>query len=822
MVANAGHGARVHSRAVARASRPARTVSVMHDCRMAFRRLRARPLTGLACALMLGIGIGSATSTYILLESLVLRPVPFAESDRMARLQPFGFVAPMNLSVLQASGLFSSVEAARQRSCSINTDGSPEDVDAALVTQGLLAMLGARAMRGRVFGPADSAVSGAVVVVSERLWHERFASDEGLIGRQILVDSQPRLVIGILPTAFRFPSLATQLWIPVTFPNAGALAMVSPDVYVRFKDDGPSREQVLALATDLARHSDGGATAQARIGAAPLLFNAGADDYSQRLVWLLFAGGVFVLVALSSNAAGLQLADLERRRREMTLSSILGASRHRLLRQVLVEHGVLMVAGSAIGLTLASLFVHVSAGFWAEALSISTLNPVDMSAASLQATTVAALAMFALACLVPAWLGTRAATGMRPHATVDLRRNRVARHSLLVTQVAVACATLVISGLVGRSLLALAGTERGLSTEGVTVFRVRHRSETPVTWLNRQLGKPDLTVDPAWADLVREVVRGLPEVHGVTLSYGLPPEGGTYRFSERWRADTSGADIVSMTVQEYRVDEHFFDLFRIPIIAGRTFRPDDEGHKAIVGQRFARALWSDADPVGRSFWYLTERFVVIGVARELQYPAPDPSVDHPEFYSRFRPGTNLVLDVSMYCPSHCPPLPDIAQRLAHADPGLELLRTGNGPLNREYERQLRRPRVAALSGGMSAVVASATAGFGLLAMMLHRVRQQLPELAVRVALGASPRKILWLIMQQGLLLSAAGVVLGAALAIVGLKTVTSYLYGVNPMDPVTWVTSLAAIAFIGVGGSWVPARLAARADPSALLRQVLP
>jgi predicted permease len=786
--------------------------SVWQDVRYAGRTLRARPGFTIAAAGMLALGIGITTAMFTVVDSLLLRPVPFRDADQLAHIW-MGTdrggrltVAPAVLRAWRESPAFDAAESAVPGTALVEAGGTVVMRGIATVTPGVFDMLGGvRPVRGRLFDATEGAAGTSDrLLISETLWRTLLGADPDAIGRTVTVDGESLTLVGILPAGFRFPSAETVLWRPTDLASQpGARAQA----YLRFAGEMP-REDALRIATETARAADA-ANENLRPWVFPL---AGiTDGYSNQAVRLLAGGVVLVFLVLCANVCSLLLARLTARRREFSMRAALGASRPRLIRQALVESGVLGAIGIAGGIGIAWALVSVARALLPDALLLQTLNPLNLDERALAVTSAAGLLGTLAAGLLPAWLSTRVNAGdslrVVDRSGTEARGARLLTRGLLVVEIALACTLLVGATLLMRSFVNLSSVDRGLDTSNVTTVRL----SLPAAMF------PDRAARLAAVQTLDEEFRQLPGAQRVVWSMGLPPSGGASSYGD-WVSDLPDASPVNLSVERYSVDPDFFSFYGIPIIRGRTFDPAEPSSHVIVGERLADALWPGVDPVGRSFQFMEERFQVIGLARETHYPSIDTRRDRPEFYEPFHGvGAYPILQVSIRCASGCPDPASIRHRLARAQPRAALLDVS--PLEQAYRTQLERPRAAAALAVAFAVIAVLAAAGGLFSVLSYAVGRRRREFGIRTALGATPAQIRRVVLRDGLVVAVSGLLIGSLFAALLARGLASLQYGVTPGDPLSWTIVLALIALTTIGASWRPARSAARMDPVVLLRE---
>jgi putative ABC transport system permease protein len=789
--------------------------SVWQDLRYACRSLTRRPGMGVAAIAMLALGIGITAAMFTVVDALILRPAPFDEPEQLAKVfmgDKHGggeTVAPAVLRAWRESAAFTGAESASPEIGLIELDATVLARGIARVTPGLFAMLGGvRPIVGRLFDNSEGrAGTDDRVVISEDLWRSLFGADPAIVGRRLAVNGESQVVVGVLPSEFRFPSWNTVIWRPINFDSPAPSAKGERAIaYVRFAPNVP-RPDALRMATDAARAADS-SNAQLRPWVEPL---AGLllDSYSERAVPMLAGGVILVFLVLCANVSSLLLARLTTRQREFSMRSALGASRARLIRQALVESSVLGVLGVVAGIAVGWALVSLSRTFLPEAFLLRTLNPLNIDVRALTVASLAGVLATLGAGLLPALIGTRVNAGeslrVIERGGTETRGARAVTHGLLIGEIALACTLLVGATLLVRSFINLAGTERGLDPKGVL---------TATMSLSRA-AFPDRASRAVVAGSLAEQIRQLPGVRQVAWSYGLPPGGGGIAFGD-WQSDVPGAPAVDLDIGRFNVGPEFFSLYGIPLLRGRTFEPSDTQGTVIVGERFARALWPGLDPVGRGFSWNNEQFHVIGLVREIHHPSLDARLDRPEFYEPFG-GVGSYAMMSIQCGGACPDTALVRQRLitAHGSVRVAEVRA----LEDVYLEQLARPRATAALGFAFAAIAVLAAAGGLFSVLSYAVGRRRREFGIRTALGASPAQIGQLVFRDGMVVAVAGIVVGAAAAWSLARALASLQYGVAITDPVTWAVVLGLLGVTTITASWRPAREAMRADPVMMLRE---
>jgi predicted permease len=786
------------------------------DLKHGYRRLRARPATALTAAAMLALGIGLATSMFTLVDALVLRPAPFREPDRLARLFLFSghsgrlVVSADVLSAWRASPAFAAVEGTTSAMSILDTDTGPLVAASARVTPGIFALLGVRPSRGQAFDRTDGrAGSDDEVLLSEDVWRTAFGADLGLLGHLVTIDGTRARVVGLMPSGFRFPDWNTVIWQPIDYTAPPPTLVGSRAVpFVRLAPGVPLAD-ALKVAADLGRRADATITPATEVRTRALA-GTELDPYYTHAVPLLCGGVVLVFLVLCANVGSLLLARLAARQAEFRMCTALGASRGRLVRQALFEHLLLGFGGAVFGIGLAWLLLSLARGFLPAAFLVRTLHPVELDDRALGVAMAAGLLAALAAGVLPAWLGTRSdrpatlAAGER--SGTENRAARLLTRALLVTEVALASTLLVVATLLVRSFINLASVDPGLKTDGVLT-----------TWLVLPANNfPDRPSRLAVSAALEDAIRHLPGIDRVALTGGLPPGGYSIYIDDEWQADDPGAKAAEIpTVSNYYVGPEFFELYGIPLLGGRTFQPGEDPNDVVIGQRLAALLWPRQNPVGRFFHQGKDEYHVVGLAHEIRLPSVDAYRDAPQFYQPFVGGSSYLF-MNLRCVGRCPDEAVIRRQILATVSGANIVQFG--ALSEVYREELARPRGAVALGSTFAAIAVLAAAGGLFSVLTYAVGRRRREFGIRVALGASPAQIRRLVVGDGAGVAALGVGIGLAASLALARVVASLEYGVSSFDPVTYGVVMGLLATTTLVASWRPATRAMRVDPAELLR----
>jgi predicted permease len=791
--------------------------SLRHDTRSAMRHVVHRPWSFAAAVGMLGLAIGLTSAMFTVVDALVLRTAPFDDADQAARLymrQELGGPSaspPAIFNAWRRSHAFAAVEGARTSDALVQTDAGVVTRSVARITPGLLELAGGvQPVRGRLFGASDGGPgSDDRVLISEDTWHTLYGGDPAIVGRRIRIDREPVVIVGVLPSEFRFPEWDTAIWRASQFDPSQTGRLL---VYVRFSPDVP-RPDALRLATATAIEADPRyARSWADAGPVAGLLD---QDYARALP-LLSGGAVILFLVLCANVSSLLLSGFTARGLEFGTRTALGASRGRLVRQAFLESALCGAGGVIVGVGVGWALVSLARAFLPTAAVWHSLNPLNLDARALAVTSLVGLVATLVAGVLPAIVGTRVDASrtlqLAGRGGTESRRARLTTRALLVGQIAVSCTLLIGAAVLVRSFVNLATADRGLDTRNTLYANVALTDPMFATPESRAAAAREL----------KDAVQALPDVAATAWSYGKPPGGGVTR-QGTWTSDGPDSVSAELVVHQFIVDPDFFALYGIPILRGRQFSSSDPPLGVIVSERLAQVLWPGMDPVGRRLTYEEKegpegraQFEVVGLASEIRYPSLDRANDIPQIYTRQRDGGS-VLFLNVRCRAGCPPPEVLHERLIDAHPRIAVQSVGR--VEGTYLSELALPRVAATLASVFAATALVAASAGLFSLLSHGVARRRREFGIRSALGASSSAIRRLVWRDGLTVSLIGLGLGTVAGLSLSRVIAALLYDVSPTDPLSWAVVTGVLALTIAAASWPPTRAAVRANPVVLLRE---
>ena len=807
------------------------------DFRIGARRLLRRPGLVAVAVLTCAVGIGANTAVFSLVRGVLLRALPYAEPDRLVFVwnrsgdlaEDTWLSAREVVEYPRATSAFESLAAYDAFDATL-VEGEPERVRGAWVTGSLFPTLGVPPLLGRALAVDDDAPGrGAVVVLGHGVWQRHMGGAPDVVGRTVRVSGQPLTVIGVMPPGFQLPldyreDRPTELWAPAGIVPSAELPWGDRSYYVLGRLN-PGVSPAAATA-DLGR-------AHASWQRFPELTDDDLDlqravfrldDLLLRRVrpalWILQGAVALLLLIACANLAHLLLARGDARRREIATQAALGASRLRLARSLLVESGLLALAGALAGLLVA----HATLGAM---LALAPVNVIRMKGVSLDAAVLGFTALVTLATTLAAGLapalqlsavGAAGALAAARGEGAALRAG--ARRLLVAGQSALAVLLVLGAGLVARSYRELRRVDLGFRPQGVVSARV----DLPAAH------HPDAeAVDRFHAELVDRVA-ALPGVRAAGAARVLPLTRtiGDWSITVEGRTAAPGEN---PNGDWQIVVPGYFEAMGIDVVEGRPLARADGPSAplvAVVSATMARRYWPGASPVGRRFHLGTGDqpwIEVVGVARDVHHnavveePRAEMYLPHAQFV-RAKGGGNAVYGMTVVARTAGDPLrlvPAIREQVKALDPGLPLSQVQT--MEEAVTAALAEPRFTTALFGAFAAAALGLAALGLYGVLSYVTARRTREIGVRVALGARPGAVARLVVADGLVMTAAGLAAGMLAALALTRVVASQLYRIGPLDPAAFAAAPLALLATAALASCLPAWRAARASPVRALRQ---
>ncbi len=790
------------------------------------RQLARRPGLALLTILTLALGIGANAAVFSVVHGIVLNPLPYADPDRLAMIwtdnmpqndAEYPLSAPDFQDIQARSESFEEISAVISFGWDavLEAEPGPARVIIQHVSAPFFSMLGVEAIQGRTLGIADEqADSPLAVVVGERFWQSRYGGDPSLVGRQIVIDGEPATVVGVIPREFKFFTDA-DFWAPIIHnPIASnyrrslywlwAVGKLRPGVSVEQAD-----AELDAITEDLERAYPDSNTGK-RANVVPLHEQVTGDVRTMLLVLLGAVG--FVLLIACANVASLLLGRATTRVHELAIRNAMGATRARVIRQLLTENIVLAALGGAAGLVVGyggvALMQLVRPDWLPRIENVAVTSPVLLFTAAI---VVLAGLLFSTAPAVQASRSAIAVSLAGRTGTEAVQRGRTTRDVLVVAEIALALTLLIGAGLLARSFVTLMGTDVGFEatqmlTAAVELPGLRYSEDGERLALYRTL---------------LENAAAMPEAETVALTSNLPLHG-IPTTSLTVESDSQPiAENPELAFQ--RVSADYFRTMHIPLIDGRTFAPEDANDtspSAIVNEAAADAMWGRAGVIGERFrWSESEEgpwFHVVGVVGNVRHGGPDQSPP-PKVYYNFEadvPGSVWLVVRTRAAPESA--VASLTETIRRVDPAIVV--DPIAPMKTWISGALTRPRFNTIVLGGFALLALVLTMISVYGIINYSVAERNHELGVRIALGARRNAILTLVLGRGLMLTLLGVGLGVGGALILTRYMESMLFGIPNTDPATYFLVSMLLLATATAAAWVPARRALGVDPIEVLR----
>ncbi len=802
--------------------------TVRRDVAFALRQCVRNPTFSLVVVVTLALGIGANSAIFSVLRSVVLTPLPYPEPGRLVTVwtpwEGYNFnplSAPDWLDLKEGSSSFEAWGPLVPQSVNLSGDGDPGQLRGIRTSAEVFQALGASAFRGRLFAPEEGGTSVArVAVISHGLWQRRYGSEPGTVGRTILINQEPWTVIGILPEGFRFPDWGGLTDHDIVLPISLDPATQSRGSYylrvVGRLREGWSLQQARAELNGIAARlaSEYPETNGHRVVQIVPLRDIVLGSSPRRL-WILFGITGLVLLLACANVAGLLLARNLGRRFEMAIRASLGAGRGRLTRQMLTEALTLALVGGGIGLLLTWFGSDLLVRFLpasllrGERIRVDGLVVLTTCGATLL-TTLLAGAIPALVCSGLA-VGSTLQKGARGLTPGRMRGTLLG--SMVVVQFALAFILVDGAGLMLQSLRAATAHRELAEPEKVLVAGYLQASEPSENNIQR---------DPFLEELLAGV-RALPGVSQAGATTTLPLSG-TWTSDLLSEGQEYDPDAVVPSTHMNPVSPGFFDAMGIRLLQGRDLAPEDQTEGAlgvVVNETFATQRWPGKSALGKRIWANAPadpwlEAVVVGVVQDVRQRGLETAAG-PGMYLPFFPPSQRNRWLAIRTAGD--PLafvPTLRQEFSRLDPHRPLTRIFTG--NDLYQSAARSRRATTRIFGIFALVALSLAAAGTFGIMNFFVGQKLRDIGIRLALGARPAEVVWLVLRVGLFLS----IVGAGVGLVGFWGVSgalqSLLYGVGAKNPILMAVSLLCLGLAAVAAAGLPALRASRTHPVEVMR----
>jgi predicted permease len=813
--------------------------TLSQDLRFSIRTLRKSPGFALTAVLTLALGIGSVTSVFSVVNSVLLKPFSFPEPDRLVILRetarelnsepyPDNYKHYLNWKANSKTLANAAIFRNDTFSVSSGTD-HPEIVGGLNISPEFFSVLGVQPTLGRSFLPAE-AVDGHdnVVILAWSAWQRYFAGDPGVIGRTLIIGGTPETVVGVLPRGFSFPHM-NEMATAVSQREVNPYEVFQPLVpHPSFMTDSGSYNflvvgRLRAGISPAQAESELGGLQQAFAQAAHISFHAWIvveslkQEVASRIstaLWLLLAAVGAVLLIGCVNLANLQLARAVSRKRDIAVRAALGASRERLMRSTLMDSVVLAAAGGALGIFLS--FIGVRLLVAAAPASLPRLNethvswPILLAAAGLSI--LSALLFGALPALRSMRVDPRSAMQANPSRVANTREGQRTRNLLVAAEVACTVVLLIVTGLLMRSFSRLLTQQRDFDSRHVTLAQVDLYAP--------QYGDTNSGSDKvraAFIDRALENLGRLPAVESVAMTSEMPLAGETW-IDAIYRPDHPVPRNQEPTANMRWVSPSYLATLRIPLIEGRNLQPSDRDHptNALISQQMARATWPGEDPLGKTFTTGdTDKYTVVGVVGDARINDLKKTANMVYLPYWQNPWWRAYFFIRSSEPASAL-TGSIRREIWKIDPqvAIPVLKSLDDQVNDSIATE-RFQTMLLSSFGVAALLLALLGVYGVLAYSVS-MREQ--EFGIRIALGSGKAALMRLVVRQAAIPVVGGVFAGLALALLATRWVASLLYETTAADPAAVLASVAILFAAALLAALLPAGRAASVDPMKALK----
>jgi putative ABC transport system permease protein len=795
---------------------------IWQDLRYAIRIMRKDAAVTVAAIAILALGIGSTTLVFSLANGLLLRPLPYAQPERLVAVEEYspkdpnekGLVSfPNAMDISARTRLLQDLGAYGGGLAIVRGNGMAEPVPGVQLTSAVFRALGVAPLLGRIFTTADDAVNGPkVAIIGEELWQRRFGRDPHIVGKSIEFENSSQTVIGVMPASFRFPARA-EWWTPLQLdPATVRRTDYGMQALARLKPGATAEQATAEMQTLLNQiHREYPAADNGYRARITPMRDAVSVSYRKAVITLLAAVAILLLIACA-NVSNLLLVKASARAREMAVRMAMGATRRRLIRQLISESVILGLTGGILGVALA----------YAGLPALLSLIPIDLPK-WMDFSVDAHVLFFALAASLVTSLGFGIAPAFGSSGgdlTAALKegsrgagsglRQKLLRNGLIVGEVALSVILLAGAGLTVRSFLAMMHQSLG--------YRPEHVLSLEITYPAKRY--PD---GPQAREMLRRIateVSAVPGVVSAAFSSGVPLNDG---WSRIFTVEGRPRDLKDMPVVNHVViTPAYFRTLQIPLLQGREFTEADfeQPHVLIVAQAFAREYWPGSSAIGKRIRFGPPNrdepwFSIVGVVADNKHESLK-GINRPAVYL---PYSAYLTPSSLLARAAVDPLKiakAIRMRIAGVDSDFAISHVYTLP--QLIERVTWQDRFLTVLFIAFAAMALALAAVGLYAVLSYTVSLHTHEIGIRMALGASAASVRCMLMRQGVGLAGIGLGVGLIAALALTQLLKTQLFEISPMDPVTYLATPVALMAVAALAAFLPARRATRVDPAIALR----
>ena len=797
---------------------------MLQDLRYALRQLRKSPGFTLVAVTTLALGIGASTAVFSVVDEVLLHPLPYPDSDRIVSVSETyegvstDDTSPANyLDLASQNQVFANMAASRSWQVSLSAGDRPERITGTMATPSFFPLFGVSPILGRGLEASDAQPGNDhVVVLGYGLWQRYFAADRAMVGRNIRLNGEEYTVVGVMPPNFS-PDDYGELWVtsPWGVPTHPLAPEKDPrrfrdrnylDVWARLKPGVTTQEARAQLDTIARRLEKEYPDSNAKVGVSFLPLHDYVVGDIRPVLFVLLAAVAVVLLICCANVANLLLARATARAREMSIRTTIGASRGRLLRQLLTESVLLALVGGLLGLLLAVITVPSLLAL--SPPDIQEFNQIGINREVLAFSFLASMVCGVIFGLIPALQGSQSSPSecLKEGERGSTANRGRTRSALVIAEVGLSLTLLIGSGLLVKSFARLMDVDPGFDPDRLLTF---------------SLGLPSST-DPAhqlaFYQQVLQGLQALPAAKSAGAVSRLPLAGGnsSRSFNASGSANEYTADVRVSTAD-------YFRAMGIPLLKGRSFSESDLGSSinvAIINDALARSVFPGQDPIGKLLTnfgpdHLTLQ--IVGVVGNVRHVGLD-TAPHPEIYQMLGQAQWPSMYVAIRsATSYAASLTSAAQNAVwsvNKDVPLANVRT----MQEVIANSVQRRKFSMLLLTIFAAVAMMLAAIGLYGVMSYSVAQRTKEIGIRMALGARRPDVLALVVKQGMALVAIGIATGFLLALGMTRLISGMLFGITATDPLTFVGVAALLGSVAFLASYLPARRASKVEPMVALR----
>jgi putative ABC transport system permease protein len=825
---------RLTRQAIPRESRGGIMRALVYDVRYGVRMMVKNPGFTIAAVITLGIGIGATTAIFSMVNAFSLKPLSFRDPSRVTFV--FGkdldsgermFSIPLAdyLDIQRQASSLEAVSAYSYLSANLTGGDIPERVQAYRVTGNTFELLGVAAALGRTFSERDASTQNPVVVLSDGLWRRRFGADPAAVGRAIVLNGSSYQIVGVMPRRFEYPvfNFKGDLWVPWTIaqsqvPDRSSLG--NGTVIARIRSEVPISQAEAELQTIMRRLAAAHPTTNSRLSVSLVEMGRLDDEQAGPASIIVSASVLAVLLLACANVANLLLARGVSRGRELAVRAALGASRWRLARQLLIESLLLAAVGGAVGVALAMASLDWLKRSLPELVltTVPNVNDIGVDAQTLAFALIATIGATVAVGLLPALRASRP----RPQVALKERSSaggsraaRRLRTTVVIAEIAFATLLVITATLLVRGYASLQRVDPGFSPEGVLTMAVTLPADRYGTAERRR----------QFYEQSLERIERLPSVESAAFVNVLP--FSTYDRRARFVIDgqplppTGQEPFAALRV----ATPGYLSTMKVPFHEGRQFGRVDTSISplvAIANEAFSRRYLNGASALNHRVRFAGSDeapwITIVGTIGDVHHEGltQPPS---PELYVPLSQAAGTTMMMLAVRVNGAPPealVAPVRAAIMDVDPLQPVYHVK--PMTRLMADSLLPRSMAAAVVGTFSVVALILSVVGVYGVVSYAVTQQMTEFGIRLAIGATPRELMAMVMRRSALIMLAGVVIGAAAAMAAAGVLQSLLYGVSGLDPATYATSVLVLMTIGLGACLLPAWRASSAEPVAALR----